>query len=122
MDNAAGKNYLAAVKWLHDNRKEGCSPAAMVNAASKGYLDVVKYLYTEVDQLATDAAIYAAAKNGHVQVVEYLVANRCKDCKVETTGSIQAESDDHAMVAECPRSHGDWQEVCKEECKKDHKF
>ncbi|KAF1791763.1 hypothetical protein GQ600_24212 [Phytophthora cactorum] len=37
MDNAAGRGRLDAVKWLHQNRKEGCTPAATINAASKGF-------------------------------------------------------------------------------------
>jgi hypothetical protein len=46
MDQAAGKGYLDVVKWLHENRTEGCTHWAIDQAIEYGHLDVVKYLYS----------------------------------------------------------------------------
>ena len=45
MDYAAGDGRLDVVKWLHDNRTEGCSIWAMNLAAENGHLDVFEFLY-----------------------------------------------------------------------------
>ena len=37
--------HLEVVKWLHENRTEGCSKCAMDWAAKNGHLDVVKFLH-----------------------------------------------------------------------------
>lgn len=39
MDNAAQSNRLDIVQWLHQNRSEGCTTAAMDVAAGHGYLE-----------------------------------------------------------------------------------
>lgn len=44
MDEADGKGRLEVVKWLHENRKEGCTAKAMEAAVANGHLEVVKYL------------------------------------------------------------------------------
>jgi hypothetical protein len=36
---------LEVVKWLHENRTEGCTPYAMHFAAREGHLEVVKWLH-----------------------------------------------------------------------------
>ncbi|CAN0277170.1 unnamed protein product, partial [Discosporangium mesarthrocarpum] len=45
MDSAAGNGHLEVVKWLHQNRSEGCSWQAMDEAATNGHLDVVSFLH-----------------------------------------------------------------------------
>lgn len=45
MDLAAANGYLNIVKWLHENRTEGCTVFAMNHAACCGYLDIVKWLH-----------------------------------------------------------------------------
>jgi hypothetical protein len=44
MDWAAYNDHLATIRWLHDNRLEGCTTQAMDLAALNGRLDVVEYL------------------------------------------------------------------------------
>ena len=44
MDLASSNGYLDIVKFLHENRTEGCTTWAMDWASLKGYLDVVEYL------------------------------------------------------------------------------
>jgi hypothetical protein len=44
MDYAAEKGHLGVVKWLYENRTEGCSAAVIDDATENGHLEVVKYL------------------------------------------------------------------------------
>ena len=44
MDWAAENGHLDVVKFLHENRDEGCSKDAMDDAAKNGHIDVVEYL------------------------------------------------------------------------------
>jgi hypothetical protein len=45
MDGAAGQGHLDVVKWLHENRKEGCTGNAMNAAAGGDHFEVVKWLF-----------------------------------------------------------------------------
>jgi ankyrin repeat protein len=44
MNLAAEKGHLEVIKWLHENRDEGCTSDAMDWAAKNGHQEVVKYL------------------------------------------------------------------------------
>lgn len=45
MNRAAAHGHLEVVKWLHANRDEGCTTAAMDGAAANGHLNVVQWLH-----------------------------------------------------------------------------
>jgi hypothetical protein len=42
MDYAARNGHVDVVKWLHENRTEGCTTNAMDDASYNGHVDVVK--------------------------------------------------------------------------------
>lgn len=44
MDWASQYGYLNIIKWLHENRTEGCTKNAMNYAAMNGHFDIVKWL------------------------------------------------------------------------------
>ena len=44
MDLAAREGYLDVVKFLHENRNEGCTIEAMDYTAKNRHLDIVEYL------------------------------------------------------------------------------
>jgi ankyrin repeat protein len=44
MDFAAGNGHLNVVKWLHKNRKEGCTTTAMDLAMLNEHIDIVMWL------------------------------------------------------------------------------
>src|SRR5437016_230119 len=67
MDFAASNGHLEVIKWLHQNRKEGCNDDAMDNAASNGHLDVVKWLHENRTEGCTTHAMDNAAENGHLE-------------------------------------------------------
>ena len=48
MDWAAESGHLEVVKWLHLNRKEGCTISAMNWAVEKGHLAIVEWLQNNI--------------------------------------------------------------------------
>lgn len=44
MDSAAEKGYLDIVKFLHENRSEGCASEALNAATKSGCVNMVQYL------------------------------------------------------------------------------
>lgn len=72
MDWAAGKGYLEIVKFLHENRKEGCTKYAMTWAMENGHLHIVKFLDENRTEGCTTDAISWAAWNGHSEIVDFL--------------------------------------------------
>jgi hypothetical protein len=42
MDMASRTGYLETVKWLHENRTEGCTQDAMDGASHFGYIEIIK--------------------------------------------------------------------------------
>jgi len=75
MDDAASFGHLEVVKFLHENRTEGCTKNAIIWAASRGHLEVVKFLHFNRTEGCTTHAMDNAAKNGHIEVVKFLREN-----------------------------------------------
>ena len=79
--NLASKyGHLEVVKWLHENRNDGCSSHAMDHAASNGHIEVVKWLHENRTEGCTIWAMDLASKNGHIEVVKWLHENRTEGC------------------------------------------
>ena len=76
MDVAASSGNLELVKFLHENRTEGCTVNAMNGAARNGHLDIVEWLHLNRNEGCTTNAMDGAAANGHINVLEWLHANR----------------------------------------------
>jgi hypothetical protein len=79
MDKAASKGHLHVVKWLHENRTEGCTSKAMSSAAVAGHLHVVKWLHENRYEGCNEYTAAIATKNGHVDVVKFLLNHRITD-------------------------------------------
>ncbi len=80
MDWAAMNGHLEVIKWLHENREEGCTTLAMNWAASNGHLHVVEWLHENREEGCTRWAVEWAACNGHLDIVKWLHDNREEDC------------------------------------------
>ncbi|KAL3663272.1 hypothetical protein V7S43_011681 [Phytophthora oleae] len=78
MDNAARGGHFEMLKWLHENRTEGYTHAAMDDAAAYGHLDIVKWLHRHRAQCTT-LAMDDAADGNHLRVLRWLFENRRKD-------------------------------------------
>jgi hypothetical protein len=76
MDLAARNGDLKVVKWLHKNRKEGCTTDAMDHAARNGHLQVVQWLHENRTEGCTWRAMDRAWDNDHRQVFHWLHENR----------------------------------------------
>lgn len=44
-DHAAAGGHLETVKWLHENRREGCTRYALTDAAGNGHMETVQWLH-----------------------------------------------------------------------------
>jgi hypothetical protein len=70
--NAAEKGYIDIVKYLHENRKEGCSANAMGRAAMFGHFDVVKWLYENRTEGCINNDIGNTLHYGYNDIFEFL--------------------------------------------------
>ncbi|EEY63191.1 uncharacterized protein PITG_15411 [Phytophthora infestans T30-4] len=77
MDGAAAKGRLKIVQWLHHNRKEGGSTAAMDVAAKNGNLQVVKWLHENRTEGCTTKAMDNAKT---FEIMRWLHDNRTEGC------------------------------------------
>lgn len=82
MDWAAGNGHLEVVKWLHENRSEGCTTWAMDWAAERGHLEVVHWLHENRNEGCTEIAMNLAAEGGHLEVVKFLHETGRAKCTV----------------------------------------
>jgi hypothetical protein len=80
MDQASANGHLEVVKWLHENRREGCTVGAMNGAASRGRPEVVKWLYANRSEGCTEAAMDGAAAFGDLETVKWLHAKPNVGC------------------------------------------
>lgn len=72
MDAAASNGHLEVVKWLHENRIEGCS-SAMYYAALNGHLEVVKWLHENRNEGDILWAITIALAYSRQNIIDYLL-------------------------------------------------
>ncbi|EGG18724.1 cytochrome P450 family protein [Cavenderia fasciculata] len=85
MDEACGdEGSLEMVKWLHFNRTEGCSANAMDTAARYGKIDIVKFLHYNRTEGCSIDSMGAAAQYGHLEVMEFIQEN-CEDAYMAST-------------------------------------
>lgn len=99
MSAAAGGGHLAVVKWLHENRSEGCTAAAMNNAAGQAchepgckrnvsccddkrpdsFVDnqiaMLKWLKSNRSEGCTSLAMHMTAYRGNLVVLRWLPEN-----------------------------------------------
>lgn len=80
MNRAAIFNQIGALKWLNENRTEGCTEVAMDMAAGRGYFNVIQYLHYNTKATCTSQAIDKAAENGYLEIVHFLFTRRNEGC------------------------------------------
>lgn len=77
MDFAACWGSLRSVRWLHENRTEGCTTEAMDWAAINGHGDVVAYLHENRPEGCTSRAL----DTQHESIRQFLLQHRPDDCR-----------------------------------------
>ncbi len=80
MDSASKYGHLDIVKFLHENRLEGCTTSAMNYASQNGYLEIVMFLHENRLEGCTTSAMDKAVLNRHLEVVKFLHENRLEGC------------------------------------------
>jgi hypothetical protein len=95
MDDAATYGFLEVVRYLHQNRTEGCTTLAMNGASGNGHLEVVKFLHENRTEGCTLIGLDMAVRNGYLEVVKFLNENRKEIERAEWYGTMVD------VVAEC---------------------
>ena len=72
MDWAAENGHIEIVKWLHENRTEGCTKHAMNWAAYNGHVEIVKWLHENRNEAYIESALLISKRYNHTKIVEYL--------------------------------------------------
>ncbi|EFA82653.1 hypothetical protein PPL_04346 [Heterostelium album PN500] len=98
MDLASKHNRLDNVKWLHENRTEGCSKAAMIYASTNGNIQLVKWLHENRTEGCDRSAMNNASANGHFETIEWLSRNRSEGCSGRALN--QASLNGHLSVVQ----------------------
>ncbi|KAG1703744.1 hypothetical protein DVH05_006759 [Phytophthora capsici] len=80
MDSAAENGHLHVVKWLHENRDEGCTTKAMTCAARNGHLKVVRWLQLNRSEGFTADAIELVVVREHFEALLFLRAHGLEEC------------------------------------------
>ncbi|KAJ3331733.1 hypothetical protein HDU76_002348 [Blyttiomyces sp. JEL0837] len=90
MDLALTLENMEAVKFLHENRLEGCSGHAFVDCITMGGLESVKFLFEHRrGDCNLEAGLDLAVRSGRLNVVKYLVGKGGKVLDESLTGCIQ---------------------------------
>ncbi|RLN02936.1 hypothetical protein BBJ28_00000944 [Nothophytophthora sp. Chile5] len=76
MDGAARYGHLEALRWVHENRSEGCTSQAMDWAICRGDVEMARWLHTNRTEGCTDYAMNYAAFRGHLTVLQWMTENR----------------------------------------------
>ena len=72
---------ITVFEWLWNNNKFLCRDKKVFDwAARNGHLNVVKYLIENRNEGCTTDAMDSAAGNGHLNVVKWLYENRNEGC------------------------------------------
>ncbi|EFA81970.1 hypothetical protein PPL_05204 [Heterostelium album PN500] len=81
LTKAIKHGHLSIVQFLHDQNIDNLfTPETMNFASSTGRLDIVKFLNENRSEGCTRDAMDSAAINGHLHIVKYLHFNRSEGC------------------------------------------
>ncbi|EFA82745.1 hypothetical protein PPL_04440 [Heterostelium album PN500] len=98
MDMASKHNRLEIVKWIHENRTEGCSKAAVIYASANRNIELVKWLHENRTEGCYRSAINNASANGDLELVEWIHKNRTEGCSGRAVN--QASLNGHLSVVQ----------------------
>ncbi|EGG18626.1 hypothetical protein DFA_04121 [Cavenderia fasciculata] len=81
LNMASEYGHLDIVKFLHENRTEGCTTKAMDEAACNGHIEIVKFLhFNRTEGCTTDAMDFATMNGQTVEMIKWLHFNRTEGC------------------------------------------
>lgn len=76
MDTAAAFGQFAVVQWLHTNRPEGCTDAAMTCACEAGRLDIAQWLFEHRTEGCAPWTLRWSLHRGDLDVATWLSARQ----------------------------------------------
>ncbi|GAB9471413.1 hypothetical protein Gpo141_00008626, partial [Globisporangium polare] len=91
MDGAAANGHLEVVHFLHENRDEGCTSAAMDGAVVNRHLEVVQYLREHQYEGCSSGTIADAVKNARFETLQLLCEHRGSNPSLEPAFQLAAE-------------------------------
>ncbi|EQC29472.1 hypothetical protein SDRG_12720 [Saprolegnia diclina VS20] len=81
MDAVASNGHVHVLRFLHDMKCNGISPAALDGAFQNSHVDTIMFLVQHYPHLDLPAkATYYAARDGHLSVLQYLIQERNAPC------------------------------------------
>ncbi|EFA83676.1 hypothetical protein PPL_02742 [Heterostelium album PN500] len=97
MDVAAEHNHFGMMRWLHENRSEGCTTKAFDECAKRGYIDALKWLYVNRTERCSRNIVNEVASNGHIEVLLWLDSEEPMMATTTTTTHVveQPQSDQY---------------------------
>ncbi|OWY92057.1 hypothetical protein PHMEG_00039089 [Phytophthora megakarya] len=78
------EKQFVMLDWLHKNRSEGCTSAAMDGAAANGNLEMMKWLHENSTAGCTNKSTKAAARLGRLDILEWLHQHSLSHITVKT--------------------------------------
>ncbi|CAM9344070.1 unnamed protein product [Choristocarpus tenellus] len=96
IDGPARKGLMDVIEWLHQNGAKA-SESAVDWAAAGGFVNVVKFLLDNREEGCSDKALKSAAANGHLECVK-LLHERCPDKGCTLTARAMAEENGHLDI------------------------
>ncbi|TMW58618.1 hypothetical protein Poli38472_010177 [Pythium oligandrum] len=97
IDGATRNGHLDMVKYLHEERNDGCTIDAVDIAANNGHLDVVKFLFEHRQEKGSMEALNDAAANARGEVLRYLLT-KMPDIPVSDAVTEAARKNDFDLI------------------------
>lgn len=72
--------HLHIIRWLHENRNEGCTARAIDEATSHGHLEIVQWLLANRTEGCSDYAQAGAYYSGHLSIFQWLHNHQAERC------------------------------------------
>ncbi|KAK1931446.1 putative ankyrin repeat protein L63 [Phytophthora citrophthora] len=91
MTYAGSNGYLEVVRWLHENRSEGCSEEAFKFAAREGSLEIVKWLDANGFKSNLCDAVEIATTWGQLHVIKWLLSTTDNEKEYESYAGFTLE-------------------------------
>ncbi|OQS03542.1 hypothetical protein THRCLA_21139 [Thraustotheca clavata] len=81
--SAAAHGHFRIIKWLAENRLEGCTSHGLLNALNKGHIEIVEYMENHFGVEFKARAMELAAMDGHFNTIKFLHERRQVQCTTD---------------------------------------
>jgi hypothetical protein len=74
--HAALNGNLSMIKYLHNNKIDGCTDRVMDIAAHEGHLHIIEYLHENRNEGCTLDGLFYAMQNGKHYIYDWIIKNK----------------------------------------------